>query len=300
MESKISPYPTSRIRWPSSRAWGRFAGVRSLLVALVVVALAPAARAQSSNPPFLGVAMNTTPNGVGGCIVSGITRGSPAEEGGLLAGDVITDIGGVRTPTCDVVVEQIHRHVPGESVRFDVMRQVEHVALDIALSTRAEVLGRRLIGQPMEAVRLADVDDPRHLFDIAHNGRVTIVGWFKLDNCLGCARVFERISDGLERRERDFDDAPLLLGVTARAPDESLDGLRKAFTSGVALAATDMDTLDRLAFDDADRFIYFMVIDARGVVRFVTPVAPDADDLDAAIDEVLAAAQQAAHAPVAL
>ena len=90
-----------------------------------------------------------------------------------------------------------------------------------------------------------------------------------------------------------------MLGVTPRSNDESLDALRKEFTSGIALAATDEDTLDELAFEDADHFIYFMVIDARGVVRFVTPVAPDADDLDAAIDEVLAAAVQAEHAPVA-
>ena len=39
-----------------------------------------------------------------------------------------------------------------------------------------------------------------------------------------------------------------------------------------------------------------MVIDCRGVVRFVAPIAPDADDLDAALDEVLAAAEQAEHA----
>ena len=301
MESKISLYPTSQIDWPSGRRWGRFAGVRSLLVALAVLALAPVARAQqSSNPPFLGISMNASqPRGLDGCIVDTVTRGSPAEQGGLLAGDIITDMGGVRTPSCDVLVEQIHRHVAGESVELDVMREAERAVLHIALSTRAEVLARRFVGHAMEPVRVTDVDDARHDFDLSEGGRVTVVGFFIADNCSGCARVFERIAAGLEQRGRDFDVAPLLLGVTLRAPDERAETLRKEFTSGVALAATDKGTLDDLAFEDADRFIYFMVIDARGVVRFVTPVAPDADDLEAAIDEVLAAAEQAEHAPVA-
>ena len=301
MESKISLYPTSQNDWPAGRRSGRFAGVRSLLVAFAVLALAPVARAQqSSNPPFLGIMMaGGGPHGLDGCIVEGVTRGSPAEDGGLLMGDIITDMGGARTPNCDALVALIHHHVAGESVEFDVQRAVERAVLHIALSTRAEVLARRYLGHVMDAARVVDVDDSRHAFDLSEGGRVTVVGFFKADNCSGCARVFERIADGLEQRGRDLDSAPLLLGVTPRAPEESAETLRKEFTSGVALAATDEDTLDRLAFEDADRFIYFMVIDARGVVRFVTPVAPDADDLDAAIDEVLAAAEQAEHAPVA-
>ena len=41
---------------------------------------------------------------------------------------------------------------------------------------------------------------------------------------------------------------------------------------------------------------FFLVIDCRGVVRLVAPIAPDADDIDAATDEVLAGAEQAEHA----
>ena len=42
-----------------------------------------------------------------------------------------------------------------------------------------------------------------------------------------------------------------------------------------------------------------MVVDCRGIVQFVAPIAPDSDDLDAALDELLAAAEQAARTHVA-
>ena len=49
-----------------------------------------------------------------------------------------------------------------------------------------------------------------------------------------------------------------------------------------------------LTLKENDR-IQVMIVDCRGIVRFVAPVAPDADDLEAAIDEILAAAEQAEH-----
>jgi hypothetical protein len=40
-----------------------------------------------------------------------------------------------------------------------------------------------------------------------------------------------------------------------------------------------------------------MVLDRTGVVRFIAPISPDDDAADAAIDDVLAAAEQAERAP---
>ena len=54
------------------------------------------------------------------------------------------------------------------------------------------------------------------------------------------------------------------------------------------------DVFDALALKDSLR-VSFMVIDCRGVVRFVAPIAPDADDLDAALDDILAAVEQAEY-----
>jgi hypothetical protein len=78
--------------------------------------------------------------------------------------------------------------------------------------------------------------------------------------------------------------------LVAQAPFRTSFG----FTTSVPLALATESTFSELAIDDPER-VHFMVIDCRGVVRFVAPIAPGSDDLDAAIDEVLAAAEQAEH-----
>jgi hypothetical protein len=56
-------------------------------------------------------------------------------------------------------------------------------------------------------------------------------------------------------------------------------------------------TQDKLfaTLDETNR-IYFMVLDRTGVVRFIAPIAPDDDAADAAVEDVLAAAEQAERA----
>jgi hypothetical protein len=49
---------------------------------------------------------------------------------------------------------------------------------------------------------------------------------------------------------------------------------------------------DELLFSDLDRAT-LMVIDCRGVVAYVAPIAADGTDTDAALDELFAAADQA-------
>ena len=51
-------------------------------------------------------------------------------------------------------------------------------------------------------------------------------------------------------------------------------------------------TGDDLLFSDTDRAT-LMVIDCRGVVQYVAPIAADGTDTDAALDELFAAADQA-------
>lgn len=57
-----------------------------------------------------------------------------------------------------------------------------------------------------------------------------------------------------------------------------------------------IDGVERSALDEYNR-VYFMVLDRTGVVRFIAPISPDDDAADAAIDDVLAAAEQAERAP---
>lgn len=268
--------------------------------------LAPAAP-PPSNPAFLGITMQD--HGNVGCEVVGVTRGSSAEDAGLRELDLIVAMDGVPTPRCALLQREIVAKLPGHVARFDVRRSTERIVVSATLTTRAEVLHRRLVGQPMEPLEVVDADDDETTYDLSDlRGKTTIVGWFLLDGCSGCSRVFDRVADGIAERLKGSDSAPRVLAVASRpvaknvvalAPGRTggpLLSLRKQFnfTSTVPLALTSRETIQELAIDDPLR-IHFIVIDHRGVVRFVAPIAPGSDDIDAAIDEVLAAAEQVEH-----
>ncbi len=270
--------------------------VAAALIALALIAPASVMAAPASDPAFLGVGMDDMPPL---CSIGSITPASPAQDAGLQWGDAVIAIDGVTLGTggspCTNLTNMIVAHRPGDDIRLEVRRGTQRMTVKATLSTRAEVLSRRFVGEPMVRTDLADLDDNNLSYDLGERrGKTTIVGWFMIDRCANCGRVFDRIADELRRRMKNVDSAPSILGVTAAAPRDKLASLRKSFTSNVAVALAEPDMFEALALRDSLR-ISFMVIDCRGVVRFVAPIAPDADDLDAAIDDILAAAEQAEH-----
>jgi hypothetical protein len=239
-----------------------------------------------------------------GCIVEGITPGSAAQDAGLREWDLIVAIDGLQTTSCTSLRAQIVANAPGHVARLDVRRSTERIVLHAPLSTRAEVLHRRLVGHTMDAADVLDADDEDRSYDLAHTrGKTTVIGWFVIERCSGCSAVFDRVADGLAARIKGEGSGPTLLAVTPRAQPintaatASRSGsLRKSFgfASSVPLALASDTTFEELAIDDPER-VHFMVIDCRGIVRFVAPIAPGSDDIDAAVDEVLAAAEQSEH-----
>jgi len=275
-----------------------------LFAALGFASIANAA--PSSNPAFLGIKMED--HGAG-CRVEGVTTSSAAQDAGLREWDLILAIDGVRTPNCTSLRTQIIANTPGHVVKLDVRRGTEKIVLQAPLSTRAEVLHRRLVGHEMESTDVVDADDSKRTYDLAEaRGKVTVIGWFMLDGCAGCSAVFDRINDGIANRLKGSESAAFVLAVSpkpnlantiaqaTRAKLTTLPPVRRSFgfTTTVPLALASDETFTNLAIDDRDR-IHFMVVDCRGVVRFVAPIAPGSDDIDAAVDEVLAAAEQAEH-----
>jgi hypothetical protein len=284
--------------------------------ALGAVGLASvASAAPSSNPAFLGIKMQD--HGMG-CQVEGVTAGSAAEDAGLREWDLILAIDGVRTPNCTSLRTQIIANAPGHVVKLDVRRGTDKIALQAPLSTRAEVLHRRLVGHSMEPTDVVDADDSKRSYDLAEpRGKTTVIGWFMIERCAGCSGVFDRINDAITDRMKGSDLVPFVLAVSPEpqqtntnlmlqqqlqggrrmtSAPTALPSVRKSynFTTSVPLALASDTTFEELAIDDPER-IHFMVIDCRGVVRFVAPIAPGSDDIDAAVDEVLAAAEQAEH-----
>ncbi len=273
---------------------------RAPITPAIVTAAAPQVR-PTSNPAFLGIKMKD--HGIG-CLIEGVTTGSAAQDAGLHEWDLILSIDGVRTASCTAVRSQILGSAPGHVVKLDVRRGAERLLVQAPLSTRAEVLHRRLVGHAMDPTEVRDADDPRRSYDLADpRGRTVVVGWFMLERCTGCSAVFDRIDDGLAKRLGSapavlaVSPQPVRINVVAASSVRAVPSLRKeyAFTTTVPLALASDATFEELAIDDPER-IHFMVIDSRGVVRFVAPIAPGSEDLEAAIDEVLAAAEQAEHA----
>ena len=269
-----------------------------------VLVIAPAIASASphkSNPAFLGVGPFRDLPGTA-CEIDGVSRFGSASDAGIEVGDLVVAIDDrplVAVQPCQQMVDAIIAHEPGDRVRIEVRRGDHAIVANATLTTRAEVLQKR-VGVRMESTALIDADDPRRTIDLSerHNA-TTIVGWFTKP-CAGCAGVFDRVNDSLSKR---LHATPRILAVETYEPDpladhdvaKELAALRKDFVSSVPLAVADSKTVDSLAMLDGER-VFFMVIDCRGLVQFVAPVAPDADDLDAALDEVLAAAEQAEHA----
>lgn len=196
---------------------------------------------------------------------------------------------------CTNLTSQIVARRAGDEIKLEVRRGGSRLQVKATLSTRAEVLHRRFVGERMLRTELADVDDDKRSYDLgARHGGTTIVGWFMLDRCVNCGRVFDRISDGLRARLSASSAPPSILAVTSAATPDRLTSVRKSFTAQVSLAVAEPDVFDAMALKDSLR-ISFMVIDCRGVVRFVAPIAPDAEDLDAAVDDILAAVEQAEY-----
>ena len=100
-----------------------------------------ASRASSSERPGSGVYLGSIPDmgaaDVVGMKLSGVRAGSPADKGGLKAGDVIVEFGG--TPVKDIYsyTDALGAFHPGDVVRVVVLRGTERMALTVTLGKRA-------------------------------------------------------------------------------------------------------------------------------------------------------------------
>jgi hypothetical protein len=254
-----------------------------VLFALGVALGASSAHASpASNPPFLGIEMATQ---VGTCRVERVIEGGSAEAAGLKSNDRILAIEGVPMPSCNEVSGQIVAHQAGDTIRLDVQRGSEHVVIEATLSSRAEILYRKFVGHALGSIEAIDYDN-QHDFDLADaRAQTTVLAWFDA-GCVGCDQVIRKVASRLAHHA-----GQKLIAVTHGSLKE-LAAYRLDVGAPIAV-------VDELYFVNTGVFererIYFMILDGHGVVRFVMPVAPDSDDLDPALDEVLAAAAQAEH-----
>ncbi len=269
---------------------------------VVLLALALSARGSDagppSNPAFLGIEMVDARQlfrTMDGCVVTNVTAASGAEAAGLRVNDVIVALDGVTTGSCQQLSSEIISHAPGDLVKIQVIRggdRGEKAVIKATLSSRAEILHQRFVGRPLESVDVADFDT-RHTFDLGDvHGDTTVLAWFDMRRCGDCVSLIRHLADAVQAPKKGT-QPPRMLAIAKGSIDE-LATYRTGLALGVPLAAAGEDDFARAATNDGDR-VFVMVLDCHGIVRFVTPIAPEDDALDAAIDEVVAAAEQAEH-----
>ena len=71
--------------------------------------------------------------GTRGAVIEGVMSGSPADEAGFLAGDIVTAVDGESLNKVFSIVDRVILYEPGDKVVFDVLREGEPVIIEVTL-----------------------------------------------------------------------------------------------------------------------------------------------------------------------
>ena len=104
-----------------------------------------------------------------------------------------------------------------------------------------------------------------------------------------------------EKAHKGGPEALVLAVITGDEPTRDLKALQRSLDVPLAVGefvtGPDQESLlfsrERVIFD-RDR-LGVIVIDGRGIVQYIGPIAPNSDDTEAVLDELFAAADQASH-----
>ena len=266
----------------------RWLGLLLICVASGVATAAP----KASNPAFLGIGMRDAgPNGP--CVIDSLTPGGGAQAAGVQVGDMVVQVESAPITTCDQLVESVVSREPSDYIALSLLRNARVRVVKARLTSRGEIFHNRYAGRAVTGANLVGLDDGRDVDLSEMKGRATIVGWFD-PRCTSCKALLARVADWVGNH-RDKASALAvsrsLGGDDVRTP-AGRKRVQSSFAIDLPLAMVDpADGLsgDELLFSDLDRAT-LMVIDCRGVVAYVAPIAADGTDTDAALDELFAAA----------
>ena len=83
--------------------------------------------------PVIGAKVKTGESDGNGAEVDSVEPGTPAEDGGLEKGDVVTEVDGARVTDGIALIVAIRTHQPGETVKFTVLRDGKERTLSLTL-----------------------------------------------------------------------------------------------------------------------------------------------------------------------
>ena len=85
---------------------------------------------------YLGTVPDMASGETGGVRITGVSKGSPAELGGMMGGDMITKIGDYDVPDLAGMTDALRNYKPGDKVVVIVVRDGKEMALDVTLGKR--------------------------------------------------------------------------------------------------------------------------------------------------------------------
>lgn len=74
----------------------------------------------SSGRAYMGVQLR---DGTTGTVIVAVTAGGPAQQAGIVVGDVVLSIDGTLTPDTQTLIEAVAKHHPGDTVKLKVQHQ---------------------------------------------------------------------------------------------------------------------------------------------------------------------------------
>ena len=90
----------------------------------------------SGSQVYLGSVPDMSAGAVPGLRLTGVRAGSPAEKGGLAAGDVIVEFGGTKVIDLQSYSDALYSHKPGDVVHVIFLRDGKKMETDVTLGTR--------------------------------------------------------------------------------------------------------------------------------------------------------------------
>jgi hypothetical protein len=250
-----------------------------------------------SNPAFLGIHMYDG-GGRGPCMIESATRNGPAEAAGLRNGDLVVAIDDKPIGNCSALLAEITSHVPGDAVQIKLSRGSSSMMVRVQLTTRDALL-RKVLGMPMVQTNLIGVDGGT-VYDLsALHGRPAIIGLYD-PGCVDCGSLFTRFLSWARLQARRGGPQVLVLAVVPSQAVRDLALLQRSLEVPVAAGSlvTEGQNVDVSPFSreavlfDRER-LGVILIDGRGTVQYLGPIAPNSDDTEAMLDELFVAAEQA-------
>ena len=108
----------------------------SRLTFVRIAAPAQSTMNREGSQTYLGSVPDMAASDVVGMRLMGVRPGSPADKGGLVAGDVIVEFGGLTVKDLYSYTDALYAHKPGDVVKVIVMRGGQRVELTVTLGKR--------------------------------------------------------------------------------------------------------------------------------------------------------------------